>query len=355
MKNEYTEFTETFSELKSGKPVLIAREATFIHRRGITKKDLQLIKDNFDNNVIGMQVDFDYDHKEDVSKGRKAAGWIKSIEFGEVEADGKKHAALFAIPEWTPEAQRSIKDGEYKYTSPELYWEWKHPESGKKYNSVLRSVAILNRPQIPGQPSILLSEAKITKEVFKVEKIKKLLEKNHAAKFAEEVTEDAIVEKFSEILQAKDEAVKAKEKEVEEAKVKFTELEKTKAEADAQIATFKEAAEKAAAEKYAADVVAIVEKAKEKLPPAVAEGMFKALAEKDLDAATKHLDSITSKFGDVKAEGLNDEGGVAKEIDEATGVAKMREAIAKERGVKLSEIDVREAYQAYDKKSKEVK
>lgn len=354
---EYTEYSECFTDLKPGQPVLIAREAAFVHRRGITKKDLQLMKDNFDNNVVQMRIDFDYDHKEDPAKGRKAAGWVKSLSFGEVVIDGKKHAALFANPEWTPEAARAIKDGEYAYTSPEIFWEWTHPENGKKYNSVLRSIAILNRPQIPGQPSIKLSEAKITKEVFKVEKIKELLEKNGAAKFADEITEDVIVNNLSEIFAAKDKAVKLSVDEVEKLKSKLAEIEKEKANIEKELGKYKEDIAKVEAERFTEKLAALVEKAKEKMPPAMAEGMFKALAEKDIVAAETYLNDIKGKFGEEKPEGNNAEGGVEEttELKEYKAVSKMREELAAERKVSVDEVEVSEAYREYAKKVKEAK
>jgi len=343
-----------FSELKEGKPVLIAREASFIHRRGITKDDLKLMKENFDNNILGLRVNFDYNHKDD----DVAAGWIKSIDFGEVEVDGKKLAALFAVPEWTPRAKQAIKDGEYSYTSPEIFWEWLNPESGKKFKSVLRSVAILNRPQIPGQPTIKFSEAKIKQEETKVDKVKKMLEEKFGAKFSDEaVSEDTVISKFTEIIKSKDEAAEKTGKELEDLKAKFATLEATKSADEKELAKFKEQIDKIETDRKAEKVEALVEVAKTKMPPAMAEGMFRSLAVANYDEAKKDLDAITDTFGDTKGTGSANNPAEVSEIDkEVEGVSKMKATMAAEQGVKVSEISTAEAYSAYDAlKKKEAK
>lgn len=340
-----------FSEarIKIGERVMVAREADFKHRRGINKRALMQMKENFDKNVIGLQIDFDYSHKEDPAKGQKAAGWIKSLEFGETEVGGVKYAALFAVPEWTPEASKAIEDREYQYVSPEIFWEWTHPESGEKFTNVLRSVAILNRPQLTGQPSIKLSEAEIPKkEEFKVDKLKEFAEKELGAKFTEkEVTEDMIVSAFSAKLAAHSELVAKKDADIKSLNDKYSALESTKSEAEKEMSKFKEELEQIKKDAYAEKVKSIVEEAKEsKLSPAEADGWFKELADKDIDLAKKALKDMPDRISKSAkmTEKKVDAGTI--EAEEKEIEAKMKE-IATERGCKLSEVTFREAADRY--------
>ena len=349
---------EFFAEhnLKTGQPVMIAREASFVHRRGITRKDLELIKANFDEKVTDLDVGFDYIHNEN----DKAAGWIKSIDFGEVEVDGKKVSALFAVPEWTPTAAKAIDDGEYKYTSPEIAWDFKHPETGKKYQSVLRSVAILNRPQIPGQPSIKLSETEITekKEDLTVKKLKEFAEKELGAKFgAEEVTEEQIVSAFSDKLKTASDDMAKKDDEIKKLNDKYSALEATKSADEKEIVKFKEQVDRIEAERFAEKVDALVEKAITKLPPAQAEGWFKELAKKDLALAEKTFAELPDMTGAVNVGTKVIDTGKSDDADAQNDkeITKLREEMAKGRGVKFSEISYREAADEYFAQKKEAK
>jgi hypothetical protein len=359
--------------LKEGKPVMIAREANFIHRRGITMADLLLMKENFDSNVLGLDAYFDFNHDE-----TKPAGWIKSVELGETKVDGKTYAALFAIPEWNPDGQEALKGGKYKYVSPEIFWEWLHPETGKKYKSVLRSVAILNRPQIPGQPSIKFSEVPAgadtedvqnendnTKEETMLKKLKEFAAKILGAKFgAEDVTEEQIVAAFEEKAKkdaevaklAADEAKKVAD-ELADLKVKYTAIEggsegKFKEALEKIESKFNEKLEDMKKASFAEKVTALVEKAKmTKLTPAEADGWFKELCEKDLVIGEKTFASLPDKIKRTKPETEID---VNATPDDTKGVSAMREEMAKTRGVRFSEVPYREAYDAfYDKKSRE--
>jgi hypothetical protein len=364
-----------FSEvrLKEGKPVMIAREANFIHRRGITMADLLLMKENFDNNVLGLDAYFDFNHDE-----TKPAGWIKSVELGETKVDGKTYAALFAVPEWNPDGQEALKGGKYKYVSPEIFWEWLHPETGKKYKSVLRSVAILNRPQIPGQPSIKFSEVLAgadredvqneddnTKEATMFKKLKEFAAKIFGAKFgAEDVTEEQIIAAFEEKFKKDADAAKLTSDELKKTadeladlKVKYTAIEggsesKFKEALEKIESKFNEKLEEMKKSSFAEKVTALVEKAKEeKLTPAEADGWFKELCQKDLALAEKTFASLPVKIRSTKPETEVD---VNASPDDMKGVSAMREEMAKTRGVKFSEVTYREAYDAfYDKKSRE--
>lgn len=314
--------------------VFVAREGQFIHRRGVSKQDLIDIVENFKNRVTGLDTDFDYDHKEDIAKGRKAAGWVKDIEFRDLWVDGQIKQALFASPEWTPEAAKAIQEREYRYTSPELVFNWTHPETGKKHGTVLRSVAILNKPQFPNQPALSLKEVtadvntkKESEENKKMDKFfKELLGKN-SVKFSDSDSEEVISSKFKEFV----ENVIA---EKDDLKVKFSEAETAKADA----LKAKEAAENEVKKFKEAETVAKVEllceKAITKMPKAVVDGWFKEYAAKDLTSAEKYLELMPdAKFND--GVGTGNGNGESKTDEEKfnDAVFEERERLAKEKGI----------------------
>jgi hypothetical protein len=382
--------------LKVGKPILIAREAHFVHRRGITKDDLMLMKDNFDNDVLGLEPYLDFNHDE-----TKPAGWIKSVTLGETKVRGKTYAALFAVPEWNPDGQEALKGGKYKYVSPEIFWEWIHPETGVKYRSVLRSVGVLNRPQIPGQPSIKFTEIPTdidtddqdedfsanklcdecgneyspkekscpycAKEETMLKKLKEIAVKLFGAKFgAEDVTEEQVVAAFEERIKKDGDSVtkltadlKKATDELSDLKVKYTAIEggsdgKFKEALEKIEAKFKEKLDEMKAESFKEKVTGLVAKAKvDRLGPAEADGWFKELCEKDFSLAEKTYAGLPVRINKAKPENVIDNAAAA---DDTKGITTMREEMAKSRGVKFSEVSYREAYDAfYDKKKSETK
>lgn len=114
--------------------------------------DAQKVKrfsDNQKKNVRGIEPDIDYDHKLDPTKGHQAAGWIKDTD---VRTDG-----LYALVEWTPTAVGEIKEGKWRYISPEFVDEWTDPK-GKTHKDVLVGGGITNRPFLKDLLPINLSE-----------------------------------------------------------------------------------------------------------------------------------------------------------------------------------------------------
>ena len=314
--------------------VFVAREGQFIHRRGITKQDLVEIVENFKNRVTGLDTDFDYDHKEDIAKGRKAAGWVRDIEFQDMYVDGQIKQALFASPEWTPEAAKAIQEREYRYTSPELVFNWTHPETGKKYGTVLRSVAILNKPQFPNQPALSLKEVtadantkKESEENKKMDKFfKELLGKN-SVKFSDSDSDEVISAKFKDFVEgviAEKEALKVKFAEVETAKAEAIKAKET---AETELNKFKEAEVKATVER-------LCEKAITKMPKAKIDGWFREYATKDVVSAEKYLE-LTPDAEFNKGTGTGNGNGETKDADTKfhEAVVEERERLAKERGI----------------------
>jgi hypothetical protein len=105
--------------------------------------------ENQKKRVRGTDLDIDYDHKLDRAKGNQAAGWVQDTE---VRTDG-----LYALIEWTPTAADEIKEGKWRYISPEFVDEWTDP-LGVTHQDVLVGGGITNRPFLKDLLPINLSE-----------------------------------------------------------------------------------------------------------------------------------------------------------------------------------------------------
>jgi len=113
----------------------------------ITKERLQRFASNVNDNVRGIDLDIDYDHKD---KRNDAAGWVKTAN---VDDEGR----LWYDIEWTDEARQAIKDKKYRYFSPEFLDEWEGPD-GTVHSDVLFGGALTNRPFLKGLVPINFSE-----------------------------------------------------------------------------------------------------------------------------------------------------------------------------------------------------
>lgn len=157
---------------------------------------IQVYADSVNNNVRGIELDIDYDHKQDVAKGREAAGWVKKAE---VRNDG-----LWLFVEWTKTAFEKIKEKAYKYFSPEFASEWQDPK-GVVHKDVLFGGGITNRPYLKNLLPLNLSElsfgedgeGKVNPQDNKGDEVdmKKLRE---ALGLAETVTDEETWKAFSE-------------------------------------------------------------------------------------------------------------------------------------------------------------
>jgi len=123
----------------------------------ITKEKIANYIKNFEANVRGLvdengnpQIDTDYDHKK---RTDKASGWIKGLS---VKNEGNE---LWAKVEPTSDAKVAIKNGEYKYFSPEFTDEYTDPETNRTFKDVLLGGALTNRPFIKGMSAVSLSES----------------------------------------------------------------------------------------------------------------------------------------------------------------------------------------------------
>jgi phage I-like protein len=110
-----------------------------------TKETLKEIKQNYDNNVRGVQLAVDYFHEA----YDKAAGWIKNIELRNNDSE------LWMQVEWTESAKKQILAKELRYISAELNEQYIDKETKKNFGAVLYGAGLTNRPHINKMAAIL--------------------------------------------------------------------------------------------------------------------------------------------------------------------------------------------------------
>ena len=117
----------------------------------ITDKDIDKFVQSFDDNVRKVDIAIDQEHMPE--KG--AAGWYKSLK--KVFEDGK--TKLKATIEWTKLGQQLIKDGIFKYFSPEFDFEYEDQETHENFANVLIGGGLTNRPYFKSLAPVALSES----------------------------------------------------------------------------------------------------------------------------------------------------------------------------------------------------
>lgn len=178
-------------------PVQVLRVGKFNHPKygefEITPLTLQEMKQNFDQNVRGVDVAFDYFHDSD----KEASGWPTDLYLSE---DGSE---LWANVDWTPKARQKLSEREIRYFSPDFAFQWKDPETGKLYKNVLFGGGLTNRPFVKDMAAIVAAEEKaeqmkideLEKVVLKLSEDQKGMADKHAALQAEN---DAMKKKLAE-------------------------------------------------------------------------------------------------------------------------------------------------------------
>lgn len=144
----------------------------------ITRQDLGDMVRNFGKRKNHAVV-IDYEHASEmpeVAKGGPipAAGWIHGLRLGNRRRgaeDGKSSSdlpsppsnshTLAAVVEWTPEAERMIHSGQYRFFSPAIDWGALDKESGKPQGATLTSGALTNHPFLEELPPIMLSDGTV--------------------------------------------------------------------------------------------------------------------------------------------------------------------------------------------------
>lgn len=119
-------------------------------RVNITQADLQQVADNFSRNVRGQQIPVNIEHQRHLG----AIGWYHDIAPG---TDGK---SLWASIQWTPTGEQMIREGRFRYFSPELSRNTVDPETKANHGAVLVGGALTNYPRMKQMAPILpMSEA----------------------------------------------------------------------------------------------------------------------------------------------------------------------------------------------------
>jgi phage I-like protein len=115
----------------------------------ITKEVLLSMKNNFDQNVRGVDLAIDYKHdSEDI-----AAGWIKNIYLK------NDNTELWATVDWTKNGQKVLSDKEFRYLSADFDFNYQHNETKEKHGPTLYGAGLTNRPFIKSmKPVVELSE-----------------------------------------------------------------------------------------------------------------------------------------------------------------------------------------------------
>jgi len=92
----------------------------------------------------GGKIPIDYDHAGSEGGSSRAAGWFT----GEADVrDTEQGPRLYAQAEWTPKAQQEIRDGEFRFISPEFNFHAKDPKSGLLTRAKeIAAATLTNRP-----------------------------------------------------------------------------------------------------------------------------------------------------------------------------------------------------------------
>ncbi|HEV2492162.1 MAG TPA: phage protease [Terriglobia bacterium] len=143
----------------------------------ITLDDLQAMARNFAKRK-NEQVVIDYEHASEtpeVALGGPvpAAGWIHALRIeplgdrgigplkqktNDPMAQSLNHPILKALIEWTPEARRMIQDGQYRFFSPAIDWNYRDKETGEPQGATLTSGALTNHPFLEELPPLMLTD-----------------------------------------------------------------------------------------------------------------------------------------------------------------------------------------------------
>lgn len=137
-----------FSE-DNKKPIQILKIGNFKHpiygEFEITLDDLKEFVKNFKENVRQIKLAINFDHVKTI-----AAGWFKSLSI--------KGDKLFMIPDLNADTIEKIRNKEYRYFSPEIFFKYKDSETGKTFRNVLGGGALTNYPFFKGMAEIEATE-----------------------------------------------------------------------------------------------------------------------------------------------------------------------------------------------------
>ena len=222
---------KTFKEAKTEIEVLA--EGEWKHPQygmiRITEEDIDKFIKSFDDKVRKVDIAVDQEHMPE--KG--AAGWYKRLR--KVFEDGK--AKLKATIEWTKLGSQLIKDGVFKYFSPEFDFAYEDLETHETYENVLLGGALTNRPYFKSLAPVAFSEdlyAGFTSEFDEKGGEKKMTKEELKAKLAEDSNFTLAEDATDEDKKLFDEVKAEIAKEAEDAKKAAEDEAKKKAELEAK-------------------------------------------------------------------------------------------------------------------------
>ena len=189
----------------------------------ITDSDIDKFVQSFDNKVRKVDIAVDQEHMPE--KG--AAGWYKTLK--KVFEDGK--IKLMATIEWTKLGQQLIKDGVFKYFSPEFDFAYEDQETQEVFENVLLGGGLTNRPYFKSLAPVAFTEdlyAGFTSDKKKGGEKKMLTIKQLKAKLAKDSSFSLSEKASKKQVKLFEEAKAELAKEAEEAK-KLAEDKKAKA------------------------------------------------------------------------------------------------------------------------------
>lgn len=171
----------------------------------ITTDAIKKFVENF-RAKIRLDLPITAGHDTGMSGGElPAIGWFK-------ELVDKGVNGLYAFVEWTDEGKRLIRDGAFKYFSPEFYQVYEDPESRQKYEFVLVGGALTNKPYFKElEPVVAFSEEVIINQ-FNLKENKNMDLKTILAKKADELSAEEkafVIEHKAELSAEESEAFKS--------------------------------------------------------------------------------------------------------------------------------------------------
>ena len=182
----------------------------------ITEEILQSFADNFNNDVVGVEIMIDCDHDQ-----AEAAGWIKSV-FLSLDKQ-----TLLGEVRWTPKGAQKLNDRIFRYFSPEFTLNYVHPHTGVAHGPTLLGGGLVNRPFLKMDSIVSFKITNKNSEVIKMETISL---KDHDAKVSTLTTEIADfklnAEKVKNVITGQKADIESKDGEIKTLSDKVAELEK---------------------------------------------------------------------------------------------------------------------------------
>ncbi|MDD4995826.1 MAG: phage protease, partial [Patescibacteria group bacterium] len=152
--------------------------------------------------TVGAEVQMNYEHQRGA-----ASGWIKRLTH-------KAGKGLFGLVKFTKKCAEMVRDGEYKYISPELIFNGKDKKSGSPVPVRVYGAAVTNTPYFDGmqplsnfgesrEPAWYFTETQVDCQTPEAGKEKNVMDKETLEKMGivikgEEKPEEALLQAFTE-------------------------------------------------------------------------------------------------------------------------------------------------------------